>query len=101
MTTATKEQAPKSTDGKSSAKAPSKEPPKDVKKDIIKSLWISGLSSVTRAVDLKITFSKYGKVNSRHLHLYPSSTDSCSQITCGFSAEMKLFCHEMKHFSPG
>ena len=36
---------------------------KDEKKEIIKSLWISGLSSVTRAVDLKTTFSKYGKVS--------------------------------------
>ena len=39
-----------------------KQPEKDEKKEIIRSVWISGLSSVTRAVDLKTTFSKYGKV---------------------------------------
>lgn len=39
-----------------------KQPVKDENNKIIKSLWISGLSSVTRAVDLKAIFSKYGKV---------------------------------------
>ncbi|XP_065058787.1 scaffold attachment factor B1-like isoform X1 [Rhopilema esculentum] len=38
------------------------QPDKDSKKEITKSLWISGLSSVTRAVDLKMTFSAHGKV---------------------------------------
>ena len=44
-------------------KSSGKQPEKDDKKEIIRSVWISGLSSVTRAVDLKTTFSNYGKVN--------------------------------------
>ena len=46
------------------AKSAGKQPEKDDKKEIIRSVWISGLSSVTRAVDLKTTFSNYGKVSS-------------------------------------
>ena len=51
-------------DAKAEGKDAVKQQPKDDKKEIIRSVWISGLSSVTRAVDLKTTFSKYGKVRS-------------------------------------
>ena len=34
----------------------------DKKKDLSRSLWISGLSSVTKAIDLKELFSQHGKV---------------------------------------
>ena len=52
----------KSTDSKTT-KTPSKSTSsaKD-KKETGKSLWVSNLSSVTRAADLKTRFSQYGKV---------------------------------------
>ena len=37
------------------------------KKETGKSLWVSNLSSVTRAADLKTRFSQYGKVSSNIL----------------------------------
>lgn len=33
-----------------------------------RNLWVSGLSSSTRATDLKNLFSKYGKVHSRYVN---------------------------------
>jgi len=59
--TASKEQK----DGKSAAKSgPNKPVKKDQGKAVTSSrnLWVSGLSSSTRATDLKTLFSKYGKV---------------------------------------
>uniref|UniRef100_A0AAQ4QEP4 Scaffold attachment factor B n=1 Tax=Gasterosteus aculeatus aculeatus TaxID=481459 RepID=A0AAQ4QEP4_GASAC len=35
-------------------------------------LWVSGLSSTTRATDLKTLFSKYGKVSLVMLSPYPA-----------------------------
>ena len=59
------------TPGKSTASA------KD-KKETGKSLWVSNLSSVTRAADLKTRFSQYGKVSScgsqGNLNIYLNSS---------------------------
>lgn len=49
-------------------KTPAKTPAKSTtsakdKKETGKSLWVSNLSSVTRAADLKTRFSQYGKVS--------------------------------------
>lgn len=61
-TSDTKGKDSKATDNKTT-KAPSKSTSsaKD-KKETGKSLWVSNLSSVTRAADLKTRFSQYGKV---------------------------------------
>lgn len=53
---------------KTPAKTPAKPPAKSTtsakdKKETGKSLWVSNLSSVTRAADLKTRFSQYGKVS--------------------------------------
>lgn len=61
-TSDTKGKDSKATDSKTT-KTPSKSTSsaKD-KKETGKSLWVSNLSSVTRAADLKTRFSQYGKV---------------------------------------
>ena len=62
----------KSKDSKAADNKTTKTPGKSAssakdKKETGKSLWVSNLSSVTRAADLKTRFSQYGKVRSEFI----------------------------------
>jgi RNA recognition motif-containing protein len=52
-----------------------------------RNLWVSGLSSTTRATDLKNLFSKYGKVCTAHLspHNFGWVENNLEFISSGFS----------------
>lgn len=59
-----------------------------------KNLWVSGLSSTTRATDLKTLFSKYGKVSPHILCL-------CHQDFSPFYFNIGFFPHLLGSFSSG
>lgn len=58
----------------------------DAKKEIIKSVWISGLSSVTRAADLKNRFSQLGKVSHAFFIEFPKSHANYGMIFISFES---------------
>lgn len=70
----------------------------DTKQDLSRSLWISGLSSVTKAIDLKELFSHHGKVIGAKVVTSAKTPGSqCFGFVTMSSAEEALACIEKLH----